>query len=469
MAIGHIAIRPHSRGRGHSAAAALAYRHAVALVDCRTGINYDFTHRDVRDAELVGDGLAAHPAWDHGTTHIEKLQALADRIEGAERRKNSRILRDIQPALPCELDEKQQLELTREFAERLAERYSTTVSWAVHRPKAPEPPDVLGPALDQAGYPRLDTANNGEEPDPAAAAHHDLRNTHAHIVLPTRQVSWTGQFGDKLRQLDDRRGPQEVVEIRALWERTANEALAGAGSDARVRTGLRVDAEPEPTAEPGATRAERKAAQKRAAQHRKDNGGQARRYAPALTEAVTLGLDALAEAERAIRRRIAATRRQLAAIYTLIATALRAPRLQPALAAAGASAGSAPTRTDAEPRAPPKRPRRDADQFEAGRERAAELFVDFLGSLPEELSDETHEHWFAWLDRQAKPEPPASGSVKATDEAGFDAQEQHFDQFLRSLPWRREAELREHLSFWRRQCGLDPEERLEPELAPGPR
>ena len=55
-------------------------------------------------------------------------------------------MRDIQPALPCELNEQQQIALTRKFAERLAERYDTVVShgsFFFHLKKktaAPDPP-----------------------------------------------------------------------------------------------------------------------------------------------------------------------------------------------------------------------------------------------------------------------------------------------------------------------------------------
>lgn len=483
MAIGHIAIRPHSRGRGHSAAAALAYRHAEKLVDCRTGAVYDFTHRRVRDGELVDGGLVAHPAWTHGTTKTERLQALADRIERAEKRKNSRILRDIQPALPCELTEKQQVRLTRTFAERLSERYGTTVAWAVHRPKAPEPPDALGRALDEAGSPLLDAADSEGE-NGAATDHHDKRNTHAHIVLPTRSVAWSGEFSNKIRQLDDRRGPQEVVEIRALWEITANEALAKAGSEARVHTGLRLDAEPEPTAGPGATRAERKTARKRVADHRKDSAGQTRRYAPALTEALSLGLDALAEAERSLKRRIAATRQKLAAIYQAIAEALQAPQPQLAAALAGAASTSTPATapTPSEARGPPQRKRRrrnrpgasrkEAAAYERGRADVRRQVGEFLDTWGPLQRADFLDAWDAWEDPNPAPDriEALAAGPKAARAAGFADQQAQFNRFLRTLSADREQEFRVRFREWRatRSAAAHPGPEPEPESGPTP-
>ena len=199
MAIGHISIRPHSRRQGHTAAAALAYRHAEMLVDS-SGQMHDYRHRR-RSEHLIDGGVVSPDRWQGG----EDLQQLADAIEAAERRKDARLLRDFQIALPHELHEMKQIKLARDFAGRLRDRYDTPVAWALHRP---DPTDERS----------------------------DDRNVHAHIIVPTRTLNEAGDyFGAKLAILDNRKtGPQEVKDVRQLWADSANTVLRDEGISARV-------------------------------------------------------------------------------------------------------------------------------------------------------------------------------------------------------------------------------------------
>ena len=221
MAIGHIAVRVHSRSKGHSAAAAVAYRTGTVIVDQRTGIVHDFSRRtkygDVVATGMVGDGTFAD------------VSTYAGAIELADTRKNSCILRDIQMALPCELTWTQGVALTAEFAELVADRYRTHCAWGVHR-------------ADRRG---------------------DRRNGHGHIAVPTRALNAEGTgFGRKLRVLDDREtGPVEIKEIRQLWESTANAHLARAAQYARVDVGPSDD--PAPTLGAACTALEREEAAER--------------------------------------------------------------------------------------------------------------------------------------------------------------------------------------------------------------
>ena len=122
MAIGHIAIRPHSRSAGHTAAAALAYRFGVAITCTRTGEYHDY-HRRSKRADVVAAGLTPGP--------FATPADLAAGIETAERRINSRLLRDVQIALPAELSVEDRTALTKGFATDLAKRYNTVTAWAV--------------------------------------------------------------------------------------------------------------------------------------------------------------------------------------------------------------------------------------------------------------------------------------------------------------------------------------------------
>ena len=226
MAIGHIAIRTHSRRRGHTVAAAIAYRCGLDLRCARTGERFDYSRRAARQ-EIAAAGFAGPEGFTPCADDIMQRwgQRFADDTENAERHKFATVLRDVQIALPAELNDAQRIELTQTFAHRLAKRYSTSTVFAVHRP------------------------------DPCG----DARNHHAHIALPTRD-----SHGKKLRVLDDRKtGPAEIKAIRDLWEKLANQALISAEKQPTVNTQRRLDANPAPTLGPERTGVERRSRAKR--------------------------------------------------------------------------------------------------------------------------------------------------------------------------------------------------------------
>jgi ATP-dependent exoDNAse (exonuclease V) alpha subunit len=221
LAIFHLQIKSISRGAGRSATAAAAYRAGERIRDERTGVLHNYSRRtDVNHKEiLLPSGLpAADAAW---ATDRERLWNAAEAVES---RRDARVAREYQVALPAELDAGQRLQLARRFARELANRYNVAVDLAVHAPRA-------------AG---------------------DPRNHHAHLLATSRELTATG-FGAKagLDMASDerrRRGlPAGIAEIKAVRERWAllsNEALADAGLELRVHHGsLRsqgIDREPSP-------------------------------------------------------------------------------------------------------------------------------------------------------------------------------------------------------------------------------
>ena len=205
----------HSRRHGHSAAAAWAYRSGRCYTCARTGAVHDYRPRSRRSDDVVETGLA----WTEeikGTPALARdEQLLLDAIECAERRRDAKILRDIQLALPPGLGIEVLGELVRAYAQWVANEYGTLVMWAIHRP-----------------------GRRG-----------DQRNIHAHILVPTRALAASGtQFGPKLRVLDDwESGPAEICKIRNQWCEQVNARLKRAGVDATIRAGRRIDAPPMPT------------------------------------------------------------------------------------------------------------------------------------------------------------------------------------------------------------------------------
>jgi Ti-type conjugative transfer relaxase TraA len=219
MAIYHLSMKPMSRASGRSAVAAAAYRAAEKMTNQRDGIVHDFTRRQgVEHAEIVlpGDSLAADGSRQSvaGTEWARERSVLWNAAEATERRKDARVAREIEVALPHELTAEQRLALTREFSQSLADRYKVAVDFAIHSPHG----------------------------------HTDIRNHHAHIMLTTRKVEAVGldaRFGlgakselelenGKLVALGLPTTHEQLRDIRMAWEQRSNAHLARAGLDFRI-------------------------------------------------------------------------------------------------------------------------------------------------------------------------------------------------------------------------------------------
>lgn len=202
MAIYHCQVKVVSRATGRSSVAASAYRSGTSLHNDKEGRTYDFSRRSgVVQADIViPRGSDAEWALDRN--------ALWNAVEAKEKRKDSRVAREFEIALPHELDEEQREELTRRFAQQLADRFGTAVDFAIHKP------------------------------DPRGSE----KNHHAHLMMTTRQVGTDG-LGEKSviewenkKLLKDRlpTTAMQMKEVRLAWELVANEALERVGIDARI-------------------------------------------------------------------------------------------------------------------------------------------------------------------------------------------------------------------------------------------
>lgn len=137
-------------------------------------------------------------------------EELWNAAEGAEKRKDARIAREFELALPAELTKEQRRELATGFARHLVELYGVAADVALHEPN-----------------------RKG-----------DQRNHHAHILITTRQISAQG-LGNKtdleqedkaLRAQKKDTGRQQIETLRAAWAAQCNLALQRAGSRERVST-----------------------------------------------------------------------------------------------------------------------------------------------------------------------------------------------------------------------------------------
>ncbi|MFF2323660.1 Ti-type conjugative transfer relaxase TraA [Agrobacterium sp. NPDC058088] len=202
MAIYHLSTKPVSRSSGRSAVASAAYRCAVLLTNQRDGLVHDFTRKEgVEHIEIVlPDGLSADWALDRS--------ALWNAAEFAEKRKDARVAREFEIALPHELSPEGRLKAARAFARDLANRYGAAVDFAIHSP----------------------------------SEHGDIRNYHAHVLMTTRQLGRTG-LGEKT-YLEHKNArllangmattDMQLRDIRQSWEGIANRQLQHEGLDVRI-------------------------------------------------------------------------------------------------------------------------------------------------------------------------------------------------------------------------------------------
>jgi hypothetical protein len=205
MAIYHLSIKTVGRSGGRSATAAAAYRSGEAIADLTSGQVFDYTRkRGVEHTEIVLPTKAAlqdiHWARDR--------QSLWNAAEVAEKRKDARVAREYELAIPHELNKAQRMTLVREFSEYVANRYGVGVDFAIHK----------------------------------AHREGDQRNHHAHVLTTTREVTPMGLGAKTALELSEtdraKRGMPhsraEFVEIRERWALLSNEHLKEYGHEARI-------------------------------------------------------------------------------------------------------------------------------------------------------------------------------------------------------------------------------------------
>ncbi|MFK8254204.1 MobQ family relaxase [Ancylobacter terrae] len=202
------------RSSGRSAVAAAAYRAGEKLHDERADVTHDYRRRSgVEHTEIMAPQGA--PAWVHDR------QTLWNRVEASEKRKDAQVCRELRIMLPRELSREERIALLRDYIG------STFVS--------------RGMVADIAVHNKV--ASDGQE------------QPHAHVMLTMRPLEDDG-FGKKSRHdwvhhpdgltHDDGKpvlvmsnaeswnSPAFFDQAREAWEKTANDALADAGSAARI-------------------------------------------------------------------------------------------------------------------------------------------------------------------------------------------------------------------------------------------
>ncbi|SEN05384.1 MobA/MobL family protein [Luteibacter sp. UNCMF331Sha3.1] len=235
----------HSRSKGHSAVAGIAYRLGLRLWDERLQVWHDYRKRALGEEVVMALTVAPVGAPDWATDPGE----LWNRVEASEKRKDSQVARDYRIPVPLGLDDKRAGELAERLARFIMGELGTPVSVGLHRD--------------------ADTDALGDVKPP------DRQGYHAHLYFPSRplviQATGDGEdtsetvvaFGARHPMLASKALGRGMVEtFNRVWAELATEAAADAGLNARYdhrsyeRMGL--DLFPQPTIGAGAVALERK-------------------------------------------------------------------------------------------------------------------------------------------------------------------------------------------------------------------
>ena len=213
VAIYHCSIKIVSRGKGKSAVAAAAYRSGETLTNNYDGVTHDFT----RKGGIVHTEILLPP---HAPPDFADRSALWNSVEKIEKAKNSQLAREIEIALPVELDREKQIQLVREYVKENFVSVGMCADFAIH------------------------DKQDG--------------NPHAHIMLTMRPLEQSGEWGAKSKKeyLLDKGGQriklkngtfksrkvdtvdwnsQEKAEVwRQAWADTANRYLAAQDRPERI-------------------------------------------------------------------------------------------------------------------------------------------------------------------------------------------------------------------------------------------
>ncbi len=189
MAIYRLNTQPISRSQGRSVVACAAYRSGEKLEDLRYEKTHDYTKKqDVVHKEILLPENA--PEW------MKDREVLWNHVEKIEKRKDARLAREVQIALPRELSLEENTALAKEFVQKTFVEKGMVADLCIHNHK-------------------------GED---------GLEQPHCHVLLSTRHVNSQG-FGKKNTLWDKK---EMLLEWREAWSGAANTHLARLDYDIKI-------------------------------------------------------------------------------------------------------------------------------------------------------------------------------------------------------------------------------------------
>jgi hypothetical protein len=188
MAIYRCEAKIITRGKGHSAVAAAAYRTGTKIQDERMGKTHNYSSRQKGIIETVILRPENSPEWTANTA------TLWNRVEQSENRKDARLAREFILALPKELSARENFQLTVEWVQAELVSKGMVVEVSLHNSK-------------------------------------DGNNPHAHVQCTLRTIEGDKFSAKKPREWND---VAVLMDWRKSWEVTVNAALEKAGCSERV-------------------------------------------------------------------------------------------------------------------------------------------------------------------------------------------------------------------------------------------
>lgn len=166
MAIYHLHAKIIQRSHGKNVVAAAAYRHAALMKNEKEDMAFDYRnkHGVIHDEVLIPQDSPAWLATLGALPPVDASEQLWNLVETVEKRKDAQLAREIEFALPLELNQEQNITLAREF---------------IHDQFV-----LRGMVAD-------------------VAVHWDEGNPHVHVLLTMREITAEG-FGQKLTAWNSR-------------------------------------------------------------------------------------------------------------------------------------------------------------------------------------------------------------------------------------------------------------------------
>jgi ATP-dependent exoDNAse (exonuclease V) alpha subunit len=188
MAIYRLEAKIISRGNGHSAVAAAAYRTGTKIRDERAGRVHDYSSRTKGVVESVILRPENSPEWTANTA------SLWNAVELGEKRKDAQLSREFILAVPKELSSKEQFQAAVEWAQSELVSKGMIAEVSLHNPKSG-------------------------------------KNPHVHILATMRTIDGDKFSAKKPREWNDK---GLLVHWRESWCKAENDALEKAGRPERV-------------------------------------------------------------------------------------------------------------------------------------------------------------------------------------------------------------------------------------------
>ena len=189
MAIYHFSAKVVSRANGSSAVASAAYRSASELHDDRLGRDHDFSNKAgvIHSEVMLPQGAPER---------LNDRTILWNEVEAGEKRKDAQLAREVEFSIPREMNEKQGVQLARDFVKKQFVDRGMVADLNVHWDKAKD------------GTPK----------------------PHAHVMMTMRDLGPEG-FGKKNR---DWNSTELLKDWREAWSAHVNERMAELGLEGRI-------------------------------------------------------------------------------------------------------------------------------------------------------------------------------------------------------------------------------------------